>query len=87
MLLNMNDSNFIYCPISHEESGDLVAALREWVDGVVDEEDRDRVEKLLRKCESSLDVVLVSRPSSRASERGTSSDGGPCRVGTSGLSV
>lgn len=87
MLLNMHDSNFIYCPISHEEAGDLVAGLREWVACVVDDEDRERVEKLLRKCESSLDVVLVSRPSSRASERGTSFEGAPRRVGASDLNV
>lgn len=87
MLLNMYESNFEYRPITHLEAGDMVAALREWVECVVEVEDRERVEKLLRNCESSLDIVLVSRPSPRASERGTSFEGGPRRVGVSGLNV
>lgn len=81
------ESNHLYKPLSHFEAGDLVAALQEWVACVVDDEDRERVEKLLRKCESSLDIVLVSRPTSRASERGTSFEGAPRRVGASDLNV
>lgn len=87
MLLNMHESNFEFRPISHLEAGDMVAALREWVDCVMDEEDRERVGRLLRECESSLDVVLVSKPSSRPLGRGTSSEGDPRRVGASGLNV
>lgn len=75
------ESNCSYSPLSHLEAGDLVAALREWVACVVEIEDQERVEKLLRKCESSLDIVLVSRHASIASERGTSFEGAPRRVG------
>lgn len=77
----MSESNFGYSPLTHLQAGDIVAALREHLDCVVDEEDRERVEKLLRKCESSLDIVLVSRHASIASERGTSFEGGPRRAG------
>lgn len=82
------ESNFEYCPLTLLEGGDVVAALQEWVAAcVVDDEDRERAEKLLRKCESSLDIVLVSRHASIASERGTSFEGGPRRVGASGLNA
>jgi hypothetical protein len=75
------ESNYSYRPLDHLEAGDLVAALREWVASVVDVEDHERVEKLLRKCESSLDIVLVSRHATIASERGTSFEGAPRRAG------
>lgn len=77
----MPESNFRYTPLCHLQAGDIVAALREYLPCVVDEEDRERVEKVLRKCESSLDIVLVSRHASIASERGTSFEGGPRRAG------
>ncbi|RCT00205.1 hypothetical protein BAURA86_03226 [Brevibacterium aurantiacum] len=85
--MRMAESNFDYRAISHLEAGDIVAALREWVECVVDDEDQGRVEKLLRRCESSLDIVLVSRTSSIASERGTSFEGGPRRAGASDLNA
>jgi len=77
----MPESNCRYTALSHLQAGDIVAALREYLECVVDEEDRERVEKVLRKCESSLDIVLVSRHALIASERGTSFEGAPRRAG------
>lgn len=67
------ESNYEYCPLTHLEAGDVVAALREWVTACVEEDDRLRVERLLLRAESCLDIVLVERHPSRAGEmRGTS---------------
>lgn len=77
MVMRMYEGNFSYRSISHLEAGDVVSALREWAECVVEDEERDRVEDLLHDCESALDVVLVSKRSSRASERGTSFEGAP----------
>lgn len=75
----LSESNYDYCPLTHLEAGDVVAALREWVVACVEEDDRVRVERLLHRAESSLDIVLVARHSSIAGEmRGTSIlPGGP----------
>jgi molybdopterin-guanine dinucleotide biosynthesis protein len=67
----MSESNCRYSPLSHLQAGDVVAALREWVEVVVEVEDRERVDKLIHRFESALDVVLVEKHFFRAGEIGT----------------
>ena len=86
-MFRLPDSSFSYRPIGLLQSGDVVAALREWRECVVEIEDRERVDALLRECESSIDIVVVSKNSSIASERGTSFEGGPAGGDSAGGDV
>lgn len=79
------ESNYSYYALTHLEAGDMFAALREWLAGCIEEGDRVRVQRLLRKVESSIDIVVVERHPSKAGEmRGTSIlPGAARRVGDS----
>lgn len=73
------ESNYHYSPLTHQEAGDVLAALWESAATSLDEQDQMRVERLLQRVEACVDIVLVERHPSRAGEmRGTSIlPGGP----------
>lgn len=79
--------NLHYNGLDHEDAGELVSAVRDWSYSVAEIEDSERVLRLLERLERAVDVVLVEQPASRPSERGTSFEGAPRRVGESDLNV
>lgn len=77
---NLNGRNR-YVPLDDMQFADIVEGLREATESVVELDDKQRVERLLARVEQAVDVVLVERNISIASERGTSFEGGPRRAG------
>lgn len=70
-----------YVPLDDMQFADIVEGLREATESVVELDDKQRVERLLARVEQAVDVVLVERNTSIASERGTSFEGAPRRAG------
>lgn len=71
--------NLLYNGLDHDDAGELVSAVRDWLYSVVESDDRERVDRLLNRLESAVDVVLVEKRSPIAVEPGGTSGltGGP----------